>query len=269
MKQLCAILIALALPCLILAQGTIEKSYPIAGKSEVMLEFHWGDVEVVSWSGSEVKVEGTVLINGSPKAEVFEVDSKTSQNRLTITSDADFDGIEKVTTIVRPDGTKIYKNGGNTSLFQTIGDEEVDKVFIGRDVDAKFKVYIPQNVKLLMESTYGNIKLSEYFEGMDILSTYGSVDVILSELKDDPEMKIESTYSNVDLSLPENANAKLHIKSGYGSVYTDMDFETDVKGRSDGCEFGQDITGVLNKGTGSIALESGYSNVYLRQYKAQ
>lgn len=267
MKKLTAILIALALPCLILAQSEITKDIPLQGVKSIALDFTWGDIIVESWDGNTVSIEGKVLINGEARPEVFEITSSIRNGRLTIESEADLEDLEQVTTIVKKDGTRIYKRKDNISIFNVAKDEAIDKVYTGTDVDASFTIKIPKSADLEINSTYGSIEINEYFEGMEINNTYGSIDARFTSLPASPEMNLTSTYSTVDVAIPNSTNAKLSMKSGYGKIFTDLDFTPDKKRQKENCPQGEDITAVLNNGAGNLSLESGYSNIYLRKSK--
>ena len=267
MKKSLAIFIALALPCLILAQTNISKNIPLNNAKSVSIDFEWGDVKIESWDGNTVSIEGNFLVNGESMPERFEITSSASKGQLVIKSDADLEGIEKVTVITKKDGTTIYKKNDNISIFNAGKNDEIKSTYSGTNVDAQFTIKIPKSIDLEVNSTYGKIEINEYFEGMQIRNTYGCIDAVFATLPSSPNMEISSTYSTVDVSIPSNANLKLSMKSGYGSIYTDLDFKPDTKKRGGSCPQGEDITAVLNTGSGKLELESGYSNIYLRKTK--
>lgn len=265
MKNVIAILIALALPCLMLAQTNLNKTYSINGKQDLSFEFQYGDLIIEKHKGSEIEVEGMLYVNGESAVEKFEIDINEQGNEWELNLEANLEDVEKRTTIVMNDGTKVYKIGTNFSWDTVANEEGVDKVYNGIDVDAKFKIKIPENVNLKVKTTYGNIEILDYWDNMEIHSTYGEVDLILEKTLASPKFTASSTYSSVDLTLPQSTNASLKMKTGYGKIYTDMDLETEKKKRSEDCQFGENISATLNKGTGSISLDATYSNIYLRK----
>ncbi|GLR17352.1 DUF4097 family beta strand repeat-containing protein [Portibacter lacus] len=267
MKKLLAIVIALAAPCFLLAQNSISKTYPVGNNSAVSLEFQYGDISVEKYKGSEIIIDGIVTVNGKDGVKHFDFQSKKVGNTIKILAEANFDDAVKRLTIVMNDGSKIYKEGKNISIENIDADEGIDKIYNGYDVDAKFIVKVPESIDLMISSTYGNVKTSDYWEDMKLHSTYGSVDVILNNPPQAPKMEVSSTYSEVDLTIPTSVNADLRMKTSYGEIFTDMDIKPEFKEKGDECNFGQDISTSLNKGQGAISLNATYSNIYLRKTK--
>jgi hypothetical protein len=267
MKNLVAIFIALAMPCLITAQNNFSKSYPLQSSKTIKLEFEYGDISIEKHSGSELLIEGNVYVNGESGVDNFKFDSNQTSSTLRIKVEADFEDVEPRLTIVKNDGTRIYKSGNNFNLRGYSDEEGVEKVINGVDVDAKFTIKVPSDVKLEVHNTYGDVSISEYWDKMNIHSTYGSVDLVLNNPPAQPNFRASSTYSDVDLTLPETANASLRMTTGFGQIFTDMNLETEIRPQSEGCENGEDIKATLNKAVGSINLDARYSNVYLRKKK--
>jgi len=265
MKSLFAILIALALPCLILAQSNFNESYPLKGATQVTLEFQYGELNIEKYDGPEIVIESNLMVNGESAVKYFDFDTKKNGNRWRLTVEADFDDVEHRMTIVMNDGTKIFKKGGGFNFDNIAKEEGVDKVYNGVDVDADFTIKVPSNVSLEVDNTYGGVTVNDYWDKMKIHSTYGDVDLVLNNSPANPNFKASSTYSDVDLTLPQSANASLRLTTGYGKIYTDMDLETDKKGMGDDCPHGENISATLNNGSGSISLEAQYSNIYLRK----
>jgi hypothetical protein len=267
MKNLAAIFIALAMPCLISAQNNFSKSYPLQSSKTLKLEFQYGDISIEKYSGSELLIEGNIYVNGQSGVDNFKFASNQTSSSLNIKAEADFDDVEPRLTIVKNDGTRISKSGKNFNLNGYSDEEGVEKVINGVDVDAKFTIKVPSNVNLEVYNTYGDVSISEYWDKMNIHSTYGSVDLILNNPPAQPNFKASSTYSEVDLTLPQTANASLRMTTGFGQIFTDMKLETETRPQSEGCENGEDIKAILNKAAGSINLDARYSNIYLRKKK--
>lgn len=266
MKSLFAILIASLSSCLLPAQKNVTDSYNLKGATSVEIDFQYGDLTIEKHSGSELVLEGSAMVNGEEALQYFEIESDKTGNIFKLHSKADFDKVGKQLTIVMKDGSKIFKRGKNISVEDAEEfDGEVKSVYHGVDVDASFTLKVPANLDLKVRSTYGSLTLKDYWKNMDIHSTYGDVDALLSDISSSPSFKIKSTYSDVDVAIPSNVNAELQLTTGYGQIYTDLDFQPNFKEKGKSCEFGQDISATLNKGGGSIDLDATYSNVYLRK----
>ncbi|WP_235296254.1 DUF4097 family beta strand repeat-containing protein [Portibacter marinus] len=260
-----AILVALAMPCLLAAQSNLSTSYPLNNASSIKLDFQYGDLEIEKHSGNEIKLEANVLVNGMDGSQYFDLDSKRSGNTLELTARADFEGVDKRMTIIMNDGSKIYKDGKNMTIEEVSDDEGVKNVYHGLDVDATFTLKIPENINLHAETTFGSIMIKDYWQDMHIHSTYGSVDAVIKNPPSAPVMKISSTYSEVDLMIPSSVNAALKMTTGFGRIYTDMNIEPEFNSKGKNRHHGQDIDAKLNSGKGSITLDATYSNIYLRK----
>ena len=269
MNNIKAFIIALALPCLftslLTAQSSITKTFPINNSSAVEIEFQYGDIEIVKHNGSDVIIEGDIQVNGKQGAEHFTFDTEKNGTTMILKSAADFDEVDKRLTVIMNDGKKIFKEEGNLTIQDISDDENVDKVYNGIDIDAKFIVKIPSNIDLKAKTIYGNLMIKDYWQDMVIHSTYGSVDALIKNSTNAPVMKISSTYSDVDVTIPESTNAALKLTTDYGSIYTDLDLNPEFKTSSNKRHHGQDISAKLNSGKGSITLDATYSNIYLRK----
>ncbi len=264
MKIVKAIFFALALPCLLAAQSNISETYDPGNLKKVYIEFLHGDVKIEKHSGSEIVLEGSVMVNDEDGSKYFDIKAKKVGSTFRIISEADFSDADQRMTIIKTDGTKIFKKG-RYSINKVEKGEGIESINYGVNVDADFTIKVPSDMNVEIDNTYGGVEVQDYWKGMKIHSTYGSVDAILSEVPASPEMQLSSTYSSVDLSIPESINAALSLTTGYGKVFTDIDFDPEYREQGKSCEFGQDIKGKLNSGTGSIKLDATYSNVYLRK----
>jgi hypothetical protein len=91
---------------------------------------------------------------------------------------------------------------------------------------------------------------------------YGSIDASFSQAPTE-EIRLHSTYSNVELAMPGSTKANLRLSTSYGEMYTDFDVQ--VKSGSElGGEDGK-LTGIINGGGELISLRATYNNIYLRK----
>lgn len=241
-----------------------SKSFDIpGGTNTIYLQFKWSDITVVKGNTNQIIVEGELDINGGEGNDEFILETEKSGNTFSLVGDVNVDNLEDRVTIKLEDGTKkIYMS---KEAYENDNTRKAKWVNYGKDIDVDLTITIPSNMDLQTKTTYGKVNIENITSNIDVKATYGSVDIKLGSDSSPKSLRIESTYSDVDVSIPSNLGADLEIKTSYGEVYTDLDFEPQYGSKSHSSPFGEDITAKLNGGGIPIELESGYSNVYLRK----
>ncbi len=120
---------------------------------------------------------------------------------------------------------------------------------------------------------YHNVNLNNAYGPLSINTIYGSILASFSDGPPTEDIRLHSTYQNVDVRLPNNTQADLKLKTSYGSMYTDFDIE--VKANGDQAERSSDhdshgdgrMTGLINGGGKLVSLTATYRNIYLRKFK--
>jgi len=119
---------------------------------------------------------------------------------------------------------------------------------------------------------YHKVKLTNTYGPLSINTIYGSIEAAFSDGPPTQDIRLHSTYQNVDLTLPNNTKANLRLKTSYGSMYTDFDIE--IKANGDQAERSSDhghgdgrTTGLINGGGKLVSLTATYKNIYLRKLK--
>lgn len=252
--------------------ATIKKSYPTNNIQTVAFDFQWSDVVFEEADGNELQINANVEINGGEANDNFEIKSRSSNGRLDISTDViDMDKITKMIT-VKHNGTKyrIRKTSGYKKRLKELKDElgldRIDSYNEGVDIDISITIKLPKALKLMVESTYGDVELSQLGNEMNIDNTYGHINITF-----DPNQKLKDTYLNatyafIDVSIPASFNANIDLKTSYGKLFTDMDIDIDTK-RSSQEAFSNHIVGKLNSGGPALKMKSTYGKVYLRELK--
>lgn len=118
---------------------------------------------------------------------------------------------------------------------------------------------------------YHQVKLTNTYGPLSVNTIYGSIFATFSEGPPTKDIRLHSTYQDVDLTLPKNTKANLRLSTGYGDMYTDFDVDVvaDKEGAPKATEHEHDessaLTGKINGGGKLIALTASYKNIYLRQ----
>lgn len=182
-----------------------------------------------------------------------------------------------------------------------------DKVVIEQvgKSDAKIIVYVPNNaVVKIIQSTYrgGDLKVENFKGELDVTmhyhqvklinvygplavnTIYGGIEAMFSQGPPNSDIRLHSSYQDVDITLPKSTAANLRLNTSYGSMYTDFDINvkantepaaTGKSGESQGhgyeCDDCPDkksgLNGTINGGGKTISLNATYKNIYLRMLK--
>ena len=245
-------------------EGYHKHSCPSQGVVLLTIDAEYGDLVFQAWDREEISIEGEVKINGQANSQVFNIEQNVKKGNLYVSIEAEITDDMRIYTINKKDGTTIYKKGKDL-VIQECDPKDIESQYYGVEVDATFVIKLPRDLALNVSSTYGDIVVNDYFKDLEVENTYGSVDAKFTELPAAAKISLNSTYSHVDVSILQSTNAELRLKTEYGQVFTDLDFESDFSSKSRSSNFGQDISAVLNNGNGLIELKANYSNIYLRE----
>jgi hypothetical protein len=135
---------------------------------------------------------------------------------------------------------------------------------------------------------YHKAILSNVYGPLSVNTIYGSIEATFSGGPPTEDIRLHSTYQDVDLTLPNNTSADLRLNTSYGSMYTDFDldvkanmdegFKKDDHNHEEGhghcheeCKGGEHdngwLTGSINGGGKLISVTASYKNIYLRKLK--
>ncbi|MEM9884963.1 MAG: DUF4097 family beta strand repeat-containing protein [Bacteroidota bacterium] len=218
------------------AQRSVNKSIPATGIEQLSLKAEYASITVKTWEQNTIDVVGTINVFDNTQNDAFQW--KYDKVGSTINMESSLEGWKKE---------------------QNYWKEEAD-CCKKRQIDIKLVIKMPKNIALKMRSTYGSIEVENVETALDILNTYGSVDVIFSRLPK-TELRLESTYSHVDISVPKSAKASFTLKTPYGEVLTDMPLEVKAGKRSSKST----LVAHLNGGGTAVYAEAGYNTIYLRE----
>lgn len=263
------ILIALVLVSIsfLSAQRTIDEVQSVSGVEEISMDVMWGDVEIKKSTDGQLHVKGKVSINRGENNDAFDLNVQKSGRVLSIKSNIkDMENLPRYTTI--------HKNG-REYYFRIPPGEDFDWSVIpdsletgkqgwtsnGVLTDISLTILVPEEVQLQVESTYGNLRLTEVTNDMEIKNTYGHIEAALPRVPNN--CTLESVYSFVDVSIPSSAKSDLKLQTNYGEIYSNVDFTVD-KGASKWAAFENRVVAALNGGGPTLDLTATYNNIYLR-----
>ncbi|WP_420458246.1 hypothetical protein [Neolewinella sp.] len=260
------LLLLLAVPLL----GQQDFKLAAAGKT---VEFREIDqLTIIGGAGSELTVEGH-----SNRAEADE--RAAGLRRISASGLRDNTGF----------GISVTESEGRILVQQVSGD--------GKAVTVR----VPNSATVRVEqSTYrgGDLEISDFSGELDVSMMYHSVKLrnvtgpmAVSAVYDDivavwdspptQEVRLHSSYSDVDVTLPAATKADVRLSSGYGNMYTDFDIQIKAnttasvpqeerRERGDNWNNGEDfrqnqLTGTINGGGPLLSLTATYDNLYIRK----
>ena len=104
--------------------------------------------------------------------------------------------------------------------------------------------------------------------GPIVASTISSdIKVIFSSLNQSSPSSISSVSGDIDISLPESTRGNFKLSSVSGEIYTDLNFENEVKRGSGFFPGGISVNTRLNGGGVDIMLRSISGDIYIRKAK--
>lgn len=252
-------------------QALVSQEIPTNGATQLSLNLEYGDVEILQGTGTAIQIKGTVLINNGMHDDAYKIEHENSNGELLIkASIPQIDELPKTISVVK-DGKKysFFKNGkDDKSVYQRIKDELGEDGFSmfteGVDTDIKLQIFIPRNLKIDVQSTYGDVSLKNLANPLKVDNTYGFVEAQFENLSGNERIDLRSKYAFVDVAVPANASLEVNLDSDYGRIYTDFDLAIN-KEKSKTKNFSNRIVAVINQGGPLLKVEATYKNIYFRQ----
>jgi hypothetical protein len=234
-------------------------------------DLQYGDIHINVADVNVIKVEAFIDINDGEWNDNYEFEVKEENGYISILGELDMDFFKNKDT---------YSKNSKWGNWNTQKEDEREVIIAGKsytyekkayqnneniNVDIMIAVTIPENMVLEITTLYGSSMVENLVSDIRVNATYGSIDTKCSPKLTATNIKLNSTYAAVDLTIPANIKADLYLKSGYGSIYTDLNFQPTFKGTTKECRFGEEISAKINGGGLDIDLNSGYANLYLRK----
>lgn len=118
-----------------------------------------------------------------------------------------------------------------------------------------------------VKSNVGHIHLVDVTGPITASSSTGGINVEFISVSQNAPITISTATASVDVSIPENTNADLVLKSVMGTVYTNFDLNIKRTDDMKNLSGNRKIMTKLNNGGVKITLSSSTGNVYLRKRK--
>lgn len=270
MRKLTFILLIVAIASDLAAQKAISEMYSGSTVADLYIECQWANVIVRNWDQSTIKVEGTAMINYGENDDVFVYQFRQNGDRLYFESDIEnMDDLPRFVSYTKQGQEYHYRvEKGEEDHWKKITKdhegEAVSHMNIGVKVDVDLIFYVPASVGLQTDLTYGDLRIENCRNAMDVKNTYGHVVATFDSDILSRDCSLTSTYSFVDVTISPEMKADISLHTNYGEIYTDLDFSFD-KGRSIQKMYHSKYVGALNNGGKELLLKATYNNIYVRQ----
>ncbi|MCB0658153.1 MAG: DUF4097 family beta strand repeat protein [Saprospiraceae bacterium] len=224
------------------------KSFSLNGAKQVVITSDYPSLTVENGTSQEASVN---LTGASIKAT--DVTSHTEGGVLYIDINFKPDEVKPVkVTYEYEDGTVVTEEGDQMRHWNY-------------QSSPKATITLPSSQNLKVRATYGKVTIAERAGPMDIESTYGGITMKLPSGYDH-DLKVQSGYSFVDLSVPKSKGYSVDLSSSYGEILSNLELKVDNK--KDGMhELSKThIQGDIGSGGPLIKVCATYQNIYLRGY---
>ena len=230
------------------AQTRIEKKVPVTKNTRLVMSFEDPElIQVTTWDGNEVQINGMASINNGENDAAFQLKVDQQANEVHIESFLkDKENIPKRIMI---------KKGETEYFFETSdqNDPQVQKFleengrsyqYMSHGIIKKItlEVKVPKNVETVIESKFGLVEVKN-FQG---------------------SLTVNSKFGGVDASLSPRTTGELIAKTRFGEILTNLDISFDQNKK----EFDHDHWTIVSAKPGAgprYNFESKFGKVYLRK----
>lgn len=223
------------------AQTPVTKSFATTPGQKILLRFDYPElIKVSTWDKNEISITGKVNINGGEHDDAFELTGSVSGNTMTVENRIkNLKQLPQRIAIKRGEERITFKSKQEFEKYSEQNGRNFEYTTYGVDMEIVLEIKVPRNSETRIESTYGMVEIRD-FNG---------------------PLTVDATYGGVDVTVQANATGELIAETGYGQIYSNLDF------RFSGSDFKDFHTQVVAKpGTGPrYSFESKYGNVYLRK----
>lgn len=220
------------------AQTTISQSYPVKLGQKINFRFDYPVVKISTWDKNEVTVTGKVSINGGDNDSSFELEQKSENGSIEISSH--IKGMDKLPhryTIMRNGQKTIYKTKEEYTEARKASSVQYSSE--GVDIDIVLDIKVPAQCKTVINAMYGMVEVAN-FSGT---------------------LTVDDIYGGIDATLNTAHVGKLQVTTQYGAIYSNLDLKITEHMQRD---FFNSIT--TEQGTGpAYIFTSAYGKIYLRK----
>ncbi len=183
-------------------------------------------------------------------------------------------------------GLSITESDGRLLVQQVGGEGNAITVRVPNSATVKVEQSTYRGDDLTVKDFTGELDVSMMYNAVNLENVTGpaAVNAVYGDVTarwstaPTQDVRLHSTYSNVDVSLPATTKANLRLSTGYGSMFTDFDIQLKANtvaaaaSRREEPDFDRPdqapndlLSGTINGGGPLLSLTATYSNLYLRK----
>ena len=237
------LIVALVTPVKEYAQTAIDRTLPVKAGQTIDMHFDYPElIRVTTWERNEISITGSASINGGENDDAFILEGATAGDVVKIRSE--IKGLKQLPhRIVVTEGERkiMFRDKAELEKYQAANGKVHNSISWGPDIDIRLEIKVPANTETKITSVYGLVEVSSFAGPLAVTSTYGGVDA----------------------ALVERSVGELTAETGFGQIYTNLDFKFSDEQRKS-----RDFYTFVSAKPGSGArysFESKYGNVYLRK----
>lgn len=235
----------------VFSQTILAERIEVKSGQKVIIDFAYAnEVNVRGWDNNYISIEAKVLINMGKNDDSYIIKVGDSGGEKTITGFIkDKDNLPQMIQIKK--GGQIYyfetgdwDNPKIKQFYEENGRNGIDWMSHGVAWEIDVEIKVPKDIDLKVISKHGIIDI-ENFPGA---------------------VKANSKHGGVDITIPGNSRNKFNLRTQWGEIYTNLDFNFSEKTFSSKSSSWNKVVCTLDNGSGAlIDLESKHGNLYLRK----
>ncbi|WP_394172571.1 DUF4097 family beta strand repeat-containing protein [Thalassotalea litorea] len=236
-------LLSLALASLITFQAqadvdkTVEKSFDLSGKGELLVDNVNGNVEINAWDQNQVAVTAIITADDEDDLQNVEVKMHQSGDRISIETD------------YKERGGWGNSNGSGSVKYVIKVPETMDL----KEIDLVNGALTVEGVRgeLHADMVNGSIEASGLASNVDVEAVNGGIELTFADDAKNLDIEVETVNGGIRLYLPADFGARIEASTGNGSIRTDFGL-TGEKGKY----YGTDLSGKFGDASSDVELES-------------
>lgn len=271
---------------------TINKSVPLKANQRVSIKNSFGSVVVKNYTGSEVKVEVTIIARaatedraqaildhikvnadaGSTVSFVTEIGNMNNQNGRK----GENQGMEINYVVYLPESnpfellnefgkSEVSDRTGPTDLTQKFGELVVGSLSNVEQITVEFGSIVAEKIKGGKTTfKYSQVKIKNFSGSIKSTFEFCSKTKI-GVTSDVTDINISNSYSDIEINLPEAFNATFDIRTSFGDFVnkTSYKIKDEDSGDDHGPKFDKDFSGQSGTGTCRVKIKSSFGKLKL------
>lgn len=219
-------------------EDTVEQTFELSGKGQLMLENVNGDVAIEAWQQNTVKVTAEIVASNQNARDRIDVKMKQNGDRITVETD-----------YLEQSGDWGRNSNGGSVNYTVMVPVNIDL----RNIELVNGSLVISNVagELNADVVNGSIEAIGLASNVEIDAVNGGVELTFADNAKNIEIEVETVNGGIRLYVPENFGANVEASTGNGAIKTDFGL-AGTKGKY----YGNDLEGSFGDASSDIEVES-------------